>query len=155
MARTVSVRSNAVQTPCKYRWAKMSFHPFKYLKRKKKRGKYPQCSIIKCLTIGVLFYEGDVWNGKFAKRIISSSIFAIFSLDCRVEKTFASVSHRESVVSFPSNVRYSAFKFRNPNFKGQCIWMTAQMRGIKKGNKMNKNVSLRTKTSLICICSYR
>ena len=26
------------------------------------------------------FYEGDVWNGKFAKRIVSSLIFTIFSL---------------------------------------------------------------------------
>ena len=27
------------------------------------------------------FYEYDVWNGKFAKRIVSSFIFTIFSAD--------------------------------------------------------------------------
>ena len=36
-------------------------------------------TLIKCLTFGVPFYEDDVWNGKFAKRIVSSPIFTIFS----------------------------------------------------------------------------
>jgi len=41
--------------PCKYRGVRRSLHPAKYLKRKKKRGKTLNCSIIKWLTFGVPF----------------------------------------------------------------------------------------------------
>ena len=95
------LRLISVQISCNYRWAKGTFHPTKYMKRKKEKREYnPNGSIIKCIMFGVPFLRSRCLEWQNCKaQCLESQIYNFLDEVCITE------FHRSS--GYPSDFQKS------------------------------------------------